>query len=70
MEGSYIVAFGVVLAVYALDSFIKISEILNPSTWMWMGVIIPGIIGMAAMFVGGWKFKKDFWDGPTSSDNE
>ena len=70
MDGSYIVALGVVLVVYALDSFVKISEILNPSIWMWMGVIIPAIIGVAAMSVGGWKFKKDFWNGPTNSNNE
>ncbi len=70
MDGSYIVAFGVILGVYALDSLAKISAISNPSVWLWMGVIIPAIIGVTAMSFGGWKFKKDFWDRPTSSNND
>ncbi len=70
MDGSYIVAIGVVLAMYALDSYMKVSEISNPSTGMWMGLIISAIIGVAAMSFGGWKFKKDFWDRPTNSNND
>lgn len=68
MDGSYIVAIGVVMALYALDSYMKISEISNTSIWVWMGVIITAVIGVAAMSFGGWKFKKDFWGRRTNSD--
>ena len=70
VDGSHIVAIGVVMALCAFDSFTKISESFVPSMWVWVNVTIPATIGMAAMIVGGWKFKRGFWDAPAISESE
>ncbi len=69
MPGSYIVAIGVVMVIYALDSHMKISETGYQTLGMSLSVIIPAIVGVVAMYVGSRKFNKEFWDQPTNSND-
>ena len=62
MPGWSIIAFGVVMAMYVLVHGITISEIGYQGSGTWLGVVIPALFGVVAMYVGSKRFQKELED--------
>ena len=62
MPGWSMVALGVVMVMYALVHAITLSEIGYQGSGTWLGVVIPALFGVVAMYVGRKRFQKELED--------
>ena len=62
MPGWSMVALGVVVVMYALVHAITLSEIGYQGSGTSLGVVIPALFGVVAMYVGSKRFQKELED--------